>query len=463
MVNLAVIDYIIIVIFFLIVAFIGFYFGRKAESENEFQLGGKNVGLLLFIVTNVSTWYGGILGVGEFSYRYGLTSWFTQGLPYYVFAFLFAILLSGKINVGGLYSIPQKFRVEYGDLVGKIAAIFIFFLVSPAPYFLMLSVIFQALFGVSNIIGLLLAVIVSVPYIIIGGYKSDIFTDIFDFIVMFVGFIIILIFTVSIYGDYSFLLKKLPETHLSLTGGVSPFFISVWFLIALWTFADPGFHQRTTSAKSGKIAKWGIILSIPLWALFDFLTTSTGLYARAVFPNLDIPAFSYLLLAETVLSPGFKGIFYSALFATILSTANSFVFLSGTTIGNDLFSSSKKLGIKKNSQIGIIISTVVSFIIAFSIPSVIEIWYTIGSIFIPGMIILVFGAYYSKLKVSINIAGAELLMGSFASLFWFSLQKLFPFSEVITTIEPMLIGLAVALIVHIYGLFLNRLKMKNSL
>ncbi len=95
------------------------------------------IGLFLFILTNVSTWYGGILGVGEFTYRYGLVSWFTQGLPYYFFAFLFALFFAGKIRNAGLFTIPDRITGIYGKREGLISAILIFILVSPAPYLLM--------------------------------------------------------------------------------------------------------------------------------------------------------------------------------------------------------------------------------------------------------------------------------------------------------------------------------------
>ena len=49
-------------------------------------------------MTLVSTWYGGILGVGEFSYRYGISNWVIQGVPYYVFALFFAFLLAKRIG-----------------------------------------------------------------------------------------------------------------------------------------------------------------------------------------------------------------------------------------------------------------------------------------------------------------------------------------------------------------------------
>ena len=131
-------DIIIILLFFGIVLLIGFISGRYTKGEAEdYLLSGRKVGLFLFILTNVSTWYGGILGVGEFTYRYGIASWFTQGFPYYFFAFLFAIFFAKKIHSASLFTIPDKIADTYGKSAGLISAILVFVLVSPAPYVLM--------------------------------------------------------------------------------------------------------------------------------------------------------------------------------------------------------------------------------------------------------------------------------------------------------------------------------------
>src|SRR4030042_3862874 len=138
MVSFSSADLVIIILFFASVLSIGFFFGRSSKNDAEdYLLSGRKVGLLLFILTNVATWYGGILGVGEFVYRYGLVSWFTQGFPYYVFAFLFAIFFAKKIREASLFTIPDKLTEVYGKKAGIFSAILVFILVSPAPYLLM--------------------------------------------------------------------------------------------------------------------------------------------------------------------------------------------------------------------------------------------------------------------------------------------------------------------------------------
>ena len=92
-------DLIIISFVLLVTIGTGFLASRKSTGEaDSYIVSDRNMGLFTFVAVNVSTWYGGILGIGEYSYRYGISSWFTQGLPYYIFAFIFSFLFSGKVR-----------------------------------------------------------------------------------------------------------------------------------------------------------------------------------------------------------------------------------------------------------------------------------------------------------------------------------------------------------------------------
>lgn len=468
MVNFESADIILILLFFLLVLLAGAVSVRVAQKKRggteDYLLSGRNVGLFLFILTNVSTWYGGILGVGELTYNYGLLGWVTQGLPYYVFAILFAVFFSKKIRSTSLFSIPDKIEQTYGKSAALLSAVSIFMLVSPAPYLLMAASLVSMVFKVNMIASLIITAFLSMIYLFRGGYRSDLYTDAVEFFVMFGGFIVMLVWAVMNLGGSDYLLTNLPAEHLSFTGGASPGYISAWFLIALWTFTDPGFHQRCYAARSGEVAKKGILWSILLWMLFDFLTTSVGLYARAALPGLDKPAMSFALLAEKILPAGIKGIFFAGMFATILSTLNSFMFLSASTFGRDMMMRSSQSVrkdnpsdmTKRNAAIGLLITGGLSVLLAWIIPSVIGLWYTIGTIFIPGLILLVIGAYYEKIRIGKRSAVLEIIVSSAASLAWFLLRYLFPTIELFISTEPMLIGMTVSLIIHFSALYRQR-------
>src|SRR5215831_17259224 len=139
MIHLALGDVTVIFLYFAGVLFIGYRSARRTNrSEEDFLLAGRSLTLPVFVMTLVSSWYGGILGVGEFSYRYGISNWVVQGVPYYIFAAVFAFFLAEKIRDTNLVTIPDKLEAAYGRNTALLGSVLTFILMTPAPYLLML-------------------------------------------------------------------------------------------------------------------------------------------------------------------------------------------------------------------------------------------------------------------------------------------------------------------------------------
>ena len=439
---------------------IGFGFYRTKQSgkdPEEFLLAGRKLSLPGFVVTLVATWYGGILGIGENTYSYGIQTWFIFGLPYYIFAILFAFLIAGRINETKFISIPDQFHGRFGKTAGVVSALYILFLASPAPYILSIGILLQFTTGLSFGLSLLMATGLSLSYIWIGGFKAVVRTDGLQFGFMFVGFLLLLIFSMKSSGPISEIV--LPVSHLNITGGASIQYIVVWFFIALWTFVDPGFYQRCAAAKSPQTAKKGILISIGFWFIFDMLTLSTGLYAKALLTAGD-PLFAYPRLGAVVLPPLAYGIFITGLLATIMSTIDSLGLISAITFGRDILwriqspTSTDKLKWNNESTIfvrkGLIITAFIALILAFFIPSVVKLWYGLGSILVPGLV-LPFLLSFKNNRPKENIL---LMMVSpvLVSIFWILLGKLlngYPFG-----LEPFYPGILTSVLVYV-------IKVKN--
>ncbi len=462
MIELSLHDKLIIFIYALILLLIGFWSKRKSvTSKLDFLLAGRNLTLPLFVMVTVATWYGGILGVGEFTYRYGINSWLTQGFPYYVFAILFAIFFSKKIRNTNLTTIPERIEQIYNKKLSLLLSFYILMIVTPAPYALMTGVIFKLFFEIPLWIGIIVGLFLSSVYLFYAGYRSDIYTDVYQFLLMFIGFITLLFFSLKNFGSFGFIKENLSEDLLIPFKNISFGYFLVWFFIGMWTFVDPGFHQRSYAAKNEKVAFWGLLLSVCCWFVFDFLTVSNGLFARAYLPNLENPVYTYLIYADKILPSAFKGLFISAILATIISTLNSYVFISAQTFGNDIL---KNL-LKRNYdevflvRVGLLITIVISSILAILIPSVIDLWYTIGSVFIPGLLFPVIGSYYNKFKLNSRLT---LLQSISVTLFSFVLYILRETNLVSIEIEPMIAGILIGIVFQLSKIFIREGKLQRQ-
>lgn len=454
MIQLETVDIILIGLYVIVLLLVGIYSSKLSKkSEADYFLADRSLSLKLFVMTTVATWYGGILGIGEFTYRYGVNSWIMQGLPYYVFAIIFAFFFAKKIRRSNLLTIPQKLEETFGRKVSIAAAVCIFIIVTPAPYVLMVGVILTLIIEIPLWLSVIIAMFIASVYLYKAGYRADVYTDVIQFVLMFLGFVVLLIFSVLKLGTFEYLQSNLEPELLKPFSGIPIEFFIVWFLIGLWTFADPGFHQRSYAAKNEKVAVYGLLISVGLWFVFDFLTTSTGLYARAYVSDLSNPLFSFPLFADKILPSFFKGLFFVALLATVVSTLNSFTFLSAQTLGKDILQKTdwgKNKGSIQLTQLSMLLTSVVSIVLAVLIPSVVDLWYTIGSIIMPGILFPVISSYYSGISLSNKRTLYQMIVVILSTALYFVITKLEILTEFI--IEPMIFGILFGILFQTIGL-----------
>jgi len=407
--------------YIVLLLWLGFYKSTKKEDDKDFILAGRKLSLPGFVATLVATWYGGILGVGENTYNYGIQTWFIFALPYYVFGLLFAVFLAPRIRNLPHRSIPDHFKHHFGHSAGIVSALLILILASPAPYILSLGILLQHTVGWSLQSAILISTGLSLVYIWFGGFRSVVRTDMLQFVFMFTGFILLFVFAWNLSDAPLSLISTLPDRYFDPTGGNSIQYILVWFFIAMWTFIDPGFYQRTAAARSPAIAKKGILISIGFWFIFDILTITTGLYAMALFPNQDA-AMAYPELASRILPPFVYGIFLVGLFSTIMSTIDSNGLISAITFGRDILlriqQKEEKVNETEYIRKGLVVMAFIAVLFAIGIPSIVRLWYVIGSIIVPG-ILLPFLITFTQTKLKADKIILTMIFPVITAIFWF--------------------------------------------
>ena len=191
------------------------------------------------------------------------------------------------------------------------------------------------------------------------------------------------------------------------------------------------------------------MISVLFWVSFDFMTVFTGLYALAVLPSIN--SSPYLDLAQLVLPPIAQGLFLVSLFAIVMSTVDSFSFISAFTIGKDL---TALLNLKQDdahilryTRWGLAITALLSIILAMYFTYAVDIWYMVGSFVVPALLIpLITGLYRIKLK---NVVFVMILPVT-VSAFWYFHGVLHPLADgyhgYIWGLDPLYPGIMTSLV-----------------
>jgi SSS family solute:Na+ symporter len=427
---------------------------------------GRRLTLPAFVATLVATWYGGIFGISEYSWRYGLSNWFVFGVPYYLHAAIFAIFFARRARQTRLYSIPDQLEASYGKGAGRLGALVVFVMTMPAAYLVMLGTLGRWITGWSYPVALLAGLLFSTLYIYSGGLRSLVATDIIYFLFMYCGFAVMVVALFGQYGGLDFLKTKVQPALFTPTGGQPFTAILVWYFIASTTLIEPYFYHCVYSSDSRKTATSGILISILFWILFDFMTTTTGLYARALLPDISDPTVAFSELARRVLPIGFFGFFLASLLATVMSTVDSNYFIAAGAFGRDLLWKGRKGAqaseIPRYVRIGLVASCIGSFLLALTTESIITLWHDLGSVGAPMLLIPMLSSFTKHYRFPRIWVLPSMILSGVVSLVWilapkFTMSGLYWFG-----MQPIYIGFSISLACYLIALSTRQSRMNPN-
>ncbi len=381
----------LIILYFLIVFFIGFWV-RKRETTKEFLIAGRKVGTWQTAASILAV-VGGMLLVGQAAFAYDIgfgAVWFWVGFALGLVCLgLAAKKLKTLADEHNFLTISDYLFTKFDYKTGTLGAIILFiaFFALLVGQFIAGGSLFAPLLGISYPTAVLIMGFGTLIYLLLGGFKAVIKTDFFQFLIMFFVFIFIL-FTINI-GEVT-----TQQADLMSIGG---FTIVAYLVLGIFAFFAAGdVWQRIFSAKNVKTVKKGLYLAAVFIIIFGVALTLIGIAARNNFPNIDSSQALYYGLLQLV-PASFVGIVIIAILAALMSTIDTELFYLSSSIAKDFFYRRNRImedKIARIIKISLIGLALVSMMIA---------------IFVSEILLILFGIISLVLCVSPIIV---------ASLFW---------------------------------------------
>lgn len=395
MVTFTLIDTIVLSLFVGLILALGFSARLRDNSFFQYFAAGRNLSLVPFVSTLVCTWYGGILGLAESVSYFGLGTWLLFGVPYYVFAAIYAQKVARKVREIDDISIPERIARQFGKGSGVFSAVLIFLLAVPSAHVLMLAVLLQSVVPLQLLPALLIVGGAGTLFLYRGGLLADVRMSLAAFVMMYVGFGVIVASHVVQFPPAQAFESLRGTPMLTLTGGQGWLAIISYFILGAWTLVDPGFHQRVACAKDPETSQKGVWVSILCWMTFDLLSISAGMYALQTLKSPPSnPLMIFPALAQQNLSPGLKSIFFCGMLGTILSAMVGYTLVAGGTFGREIMGRIMPVAddrLKFWTRIGLTLAILIAIVVALFVDSVVAIWYSwsgvvVGAVLLPFLI-----------------------------------------------------------------------------
>jgi len=343
--KLTILDLSLLIGYALVCIGIGFWSSRGHKDE-DYLIAGRNMTMIGFISSVVASYIGGaaIVAYSAYVYEFGISAiavFLGTAIGFIVFI-PYALKLRKVSSEKEFLTLSDWFYFKYDKKTGLISALILF-----VVYFGMLlnqfiagSSILAHISGLSYEAALLISSSIISIYLLVGGFKSVIKTDIFQYIVLFILFVLL-----------GFILMKDDSsvTHEMLDLSRMDPFMTIVFIVfgILIIFQSSEYWQRVYAAKSNKVIKRGLIGSAILVILSGIAVSVVGLAAHAHVPGIE----SRNAFAEglTVLVPTkFIGASLVLLFAAIMSSADTIIFVLASSLSKDYVAHFKKTDISQH-------------------------------------------------------------------------------------------------------------------
>lgn len=387
---------------------------------NEYYIGGRSMSGFVLAMTTVATYISAssFIGGPGAAYKYGLgwvllsmiqvpAIWLTLGTLGKKFAMIARQTNSLTIN-DLLYARYQNKWVVYLACISLLLAFFGMMVVQ----FIGAGRLLETTLGLPYELSIGIFALVIGLYTFIGGFRAVVLTDTVQGLVMMIGTILLLGGTLIATGGIENAMTTLHtiDPRLLTPTGVddklsATFMLSFWVLVCFGLIGLPHTAIRAMAYKDSHSLHRGILVGTVVMTILVLGMHLAGVLARAVIPNLDVPDKVIPTLMMTVLPPFVAGVFLAAPMAAIMSSIDSMLIQSSSTLIKDLYLSAKPDAIKNETKIkrystGFTLGfTAILAVVAMLNPPDMLIWLNLlsfGGLEATFLWVLIFGLYYKK-------------------------------------------------------------------
>lgn len=417
----------IIIIYLVLVLLIGLWAGRGVKDMKDYATAGKSFGALAIFATLSASFIGGGFSTGN------AEKVFLVGISNIVALWGFSL----KEIFVARYIAPKMAKypdaISVGDIIephyGRLARVFsgVFGVLLCAGILGAqvgaMGYVFNLFMGIEREIGIMLGCGIVILYATIGGMRSVVWTDIFQFAILAVGLPLTLYFGIQHAGGWDSVMQAAPSDHtaLDLTPAAMLSLAALFVAFFLGETLVPPYVQRLLIGKGTKEVVRGTMFSGLFSVPFFAITGLIGLVALALNPELDANLAMPYVIQES-LPPFFQGIVIAAVISIIMSSADSFLNGASVAFTNDIVNPLRAAALSQKAElrlarIATLFVGVGSIVFAVSIESVLDILLYAYNFWAPTVLIPLAAAILGA-KVSARRFWAGAIAGVLAAVMW---------------------------------------------
>lgn len=425
-----------IVLYLLMILYVGIRFSKKNNTVDDFYLGGRKLGPIVTAMSaeasDMSSYL--LMGVPGVAYLSGCAEagWTAIGLA--IGTYLNWLIVAKRLRHYSHYcknsiTLPDFFSNRYRDnkniLLGISALIIVIFFI---PYtgsgFAACGKLFSSLFDIDYHVAMIVSALIIIAYTCLGGFLAASTTDLIQSIIMTIALIIVLCFGINVAGGVDAVIENakslkgylsLNALHDPVTGGASKYGIITIISTLAWGlgyFGMPHILLRFMAIEDSKKIKTSRRIA-SVWVVFSLgIAVLIGIIGLAMSKIGAVEALegsqsetiivkiSDLLSTYGVVPALVAGVIIAGIMASTMSTSDSQLLAASSSVSQNILQKVLKVKISEKSsmvvaRITLIIIALIGIVIAWdpdsSVFGIVSFaWAGFGATFGPVMLFALF-------------------------------------------------------------------------
>lgn len=296
--SLNAIDLIIIVLYFVLVLGLGVYLRKFASTGNDFFMAGREMTAWIAGLSFISANLGSLemMGYAAATYQYGILvahAYWIAAIPAILFL---ALVMLPFYYICKTHSVPGYLHLRYGEGARSLSAIsfaIMTILMSGINMYSM-AVIMKVILGWDIHFSIWVSSLTVAIYVMAGGLLSAIFNEVLQFMLIWLGCLVIPIAGLVETGGWNGLVHRIAQNFPGQD------FTHMWRTLGSFTDNPMGVHW------SGVVFGWGLAISFGYWTT-DFLVVQRVMAAkdlRSAQMGTIIGGFFKMMVPLIVILPG---------------------------------------------------------------------------------------------------------------------------------------------------------------
>lgn len=337
-------DWIVVGLFFVLVLFVGMRSGKGIENSADFFVGGGKIPWWLSGISHHVSGYSGVVFVGYagIAYAQGTSIYFWWALNIAIATAVASVTIIPRWprlrKALGIESPTEYLLMRYNRAAQLLVAIsgIVSKLLDVAAKWTSIGILLNGFTGMPIWVGVVVAGLISLIYIAIGGIMADLWTDFIQFIVQVAAGLALFFGVLAHLGDYGLnffsVFNALPAENVTMfnagrgQGSISWTLLYLFVIFFSYSGGTWNLAARFISTSDAQEAKKAGLFSAALYLVWPFVLFFPMWCGPLLFPGMDQKTAENLLyatLTNTFLPHGMVGLVLASMFANTMTMCNS--------------------------------------------------------------------------------------------------------------------------------------------